>query len=169
MSHRIERIAAHVLTPPSFEVIANPVLSQKKLTLQDVEVFMKSWADAAAARDVKRIVALYDPEIGRLLGTLDEAATMKRTNPANIKDYFDHFLSNDVVKPVFPKFDPKDVIFIDEYCAVYNGYYVFELTKGGVTKHAFAKFSYIVRSTPAGVKIVTHNSGLTPTGIVVKK
>jgi hypothetical protein len=167
--NRIERIAGHVLTPASLEVLANPVLSQKKLTLQDVEDLIKSWVAAASARDVKRIVALYDPEIGRLLGTLDEAATMRRTNHTNIKDYFDHFLSNDVVKPNFPKFDPKDVIFIDEYCAVYNGYYVFELTKGGVTKHAFAKFSYIVRSTPAGVKIVTHNSGLTPTGIVVKK
>jgi hypothetical protein len=168
-SYRIERIAGHVLTPAANEVLANPVSAKKKLTLKDVEELIKSWVAAASGRDVKKIVALYDPEIGRLLGTLDEAATIHRSNPANIKDYFDHFLSNDVVKPMFPKFDAKDVIFLADDCATYNGYYVFELAKGGVTKHAFAKFSYIVRMTPAGVKIVTHNSGLTPTGIVVKK
>jgi hypothetical protein len=39
-----------------------------------------------------------------------------------------------------------------------------------VTKEVYAKFSYIVRKTPEhGVKIVTHNSGITPTGAVEKK
>jgi hypothetical protein len=45
-------------------------------------------------------------------------------------------------------------------------YYTFALTKAGVTKDVYAKFSYVFRMTHDGVKIVTHNSGITPKGAV---
>merc|ERR1712139_57800 len=72
-------------------------------------------------------------------------------------------------KPNFPKFDGADVIFLADDTASYSGYYVFALTKGRVTKDVYAKFTYILRKTPNGVKIVTHNSGVTPTGAVERK
>jgi hypothetical protein len=88
-----------------------------------------------------------------------------------IRDYFNHFLGdNERVVPIFPKFNAKDVQFIDDKTAVYSGYYTFELTPiGGATKIANAKFTYIVHRTPEyGVKLVLHNSGLTPAGVVMK-
>ena len=114
---------------------------------------------------------MYDPEMGRLLGTVDEAESPRRDSIEKIREYFNGFLGgNQAVKPSFPKFDKNDVFFLSDNTAVYSGYYKFALTKEGVTKDVYAKFSYIVRKTPEyGVKIVTHNSGITPTGAVVKK
>ena len=113
---------------------------------------------------------MYDPEMGRLLGTVDEAESPRRDSIEKIREYFNGFLGgNQAVKPSFPKFDKNDVFFLADNTAVYSGYYKFALTKEGVTKDVYAKFSYIVRKTPEyGVKIVTHNSGITPSGAVVK-
>merc|ERR1719420_1811529 len=88
-----------------------------------------------------------------------------------IRDYFTHFLGdNEKVVPMFPRFDGKDVQFIDDKTAAYSGYYTFELTPiGGETKTVNAKFSYIIhRTLQHGVQIVLHNSGLTPAGVVMK-
>ena len=111
---------------------------------------------------------MYDPEMGRLLGTVDEAGSPRRDTIPKIREYFEGFLGgHQAVKPMFPKFDKEDVFFLGEDTAVYSGYYKFALTKNDVTKDVYAKFSYIVRKTPEyGVKIVTHNSGITPTGAV---
>ena len=114
---------------------------------------------------------MYDPEMGRLLGTVDEAGSPRRDTIPKIREYFEGFLGgHQAVKPMFPKFDKEDVFFLGEDTAVYSGYYKFALTKEDKTKEVYAKFSYIVRKTPEyGVKIVTHNSGITPTGAVVQK
>merc|ERR1719161_1219240 len=119
-------------------------------------------------RDVNAIVELYDPEVGKLLGTVDDSSSPRRSSRALIRDYFNHFLGdNEKVVPIFPRFDAKDVQFIDDKTAVYSGYYTFELTpKGGSTKIANAKFSYIIHRTPEhGVQIVLHNSLLMPAGV----
>ena len=115
---------------------------------------------------------MYDPEMGRLLGTVDEAESPRRDSIEKIREYFNGFLGgNQAVKPSFPKFDKNDVFFLADNTAVYSGYYKFELTgQDDVTKEVYAKFSYIVRKTPEyGVKIVTHNSGITPKGVNIKK
>ena len=113
---------------------------------------------------------MYDPEMGRLLGTVDEAESPRRDSIEKIREYFNGFLGgNQAVEPSFPKFDKNDVFFLSDNTAVYSGYYKFALTKNDVTKDVYAKFSYIVRKTPEyGVKIVTHNSGITPSGAVVQ-
>ena len=111
---------------------------------------------------------MYDPEMGRLLGTVDEAGSPRRDTIHKIREYFEGFLGgHQAVKPMFPEFDESDVFMLSENTAVYSGYYKFALTKNGATKEVYAKFSYIVRKTNEyGVKIVTHNSGITPTGAV---
>ena len=136
-----------------------------------LEIVTARWAKNAEARDIDATVGMYDPEMGRLLGTVDEAESPRRDSIEKIREYFNGFLGgNQAVKPSFPKFDKNDVFFLSDNTAVYSGYYKFALTKEGVTKDVYAKFSYIVRKTPEyGVKIVTHNSGITPTGAVVKK
>ena len=77
------------------------------------------------------------------------------------------FGSFKVVLVRHPLFVLFQVFFLSDNTAVYSGYYKFALTKNDATKEVYAKFSYIVRKTPEyGVKIVTHNSGITPTGAV---
>ena len=113
---------------------------------------------------------MYDPEMGRLLGTVDEAGSPRRDTIHKIREYFEGFLGgHQAVEPMFPKFDKEDVFMLSDTTAVYSGYYKFALTKNDATKEVYAKFSYIVRKTPEyGVKIVTHNSGITPTGAVIE-
>merc|ERR1711988_1007236 len=125
---------------------------------------MGEWVAAAQNRDVDAIVSLYDAKVGKLLGTVDDSTSPRRSSRALIREYFNHFLGdNEKVVPLFPRFDPKDVQFIDDKTAVYSGYYTFELTPhGGETKIANAKFTYIIhRTLHAGVQLVLHNSGLT--------
>jgi hypothetical protein len=141
------------------------------LSLNDVRDIIQNWVAAAQNRDVDTIVSLYDAKIGRLLGTVDETSSPRRTNRDLIREYFNHFLGdNEKVVPIFPRFTERDVQFIDDKTAVYSGYYTFELTpKGGNTKIANAKFTYIIhRTMEDGVQLVLHNSGLTPAGVVMK-
>ena len=123
------------------------------------------------ARDIGQTVALYDEHVGRLLGTVDDASSPRRDSRELIRDYFDHFIGNhEKLVAHFPKFDAKDVQFIDDKTAVYSGYYTFELTPfGGETKLANAKFTFIIHRTLLdGVQFVLHNSGITPAGVVLK-
>merc|ERR1711907_367407 len=158
------------LTPEGV-VLEDGARSLDSLSLSDVRDIIENWIAAAQSRDVDAIVSLYDPKIGRLLGTVDESSSPRRTSRALIREYFNHFLGdNERVVPIFPKFNDRDVQFIDDKTAVYSGYYTFELTpKGGNTKIANAKFTYIVHRTPEnGVQLVLHNSGLTPAGVVLE-
>jgi len=147
-----------------------------RLTLGEVKSTVEAWAKAASNRDIDAIVRMHDVDIiqdhssSRVLGLTDEANSARRTTLPLIRDHFNSLLGgNDAVKPNFPKFDAADVIFLAEDTAAYSGYYNFELTKTGVTKEVFAKFTYILKKTPNGVKIVTHNSLITPKGAVPRK
>jgi len=132
---------------------------------------MQKWVAMAQKRDIDGIVELYDEQVGRLLGTVDDKSSPRRDTSELIREYFNHFLGdNEKVVPMFPRFDAKDVQFIDDKTAAYSGYYTFELTpKGGDTKIVNAKFTYIIHRTSKGdVKFVLHNSGITPAGVVMK-
>jgi hypothetical protein len=141
-----------------------------RLSPKDVQNIIQDWIAAAKNRDVDAIVSLYDAKFGRLLGTVDDSSSPRRSSRSLIREYFNHFLGdNERVEPIFPRFTERDVQFIDDKTAVYSGYYTFELTpKGGNTKIANAKFTYIVHRTQEGVQLVLHNSGLTPAGVVLK-
>jgi hypothetical protein len=158
------------LTPAG--VVVDDVAGEQdvNLSLKDVQNIIQDWIAAAKNRDVDAIVSLYDAKIGRLLGTVDESSSPRRSSRSLIREYFNHFLGdNERVVPIFPRFNERDVQFIDDKTAVYSGYYTFELTpKGGNTKIANAKFTYIVHRTQEGVQLVLHNSGLTPAGVVLK-
>jgi hypothetical protein len=148
-----------------------PAVDSDSLSLNDVRDIMQKWISFAQKRDIDNIVELYDAEVGRLLGTVDDKSSPRRDNRDLIRDYFNHFLGgNEKVVPIFPRFDAKDVQFIDDKTAVYSGYYTFELTPiGGNTKIVNAKFTYIIhRTLNDGVQFVLHNSGITPEGVVMK-
>lgn len=160
---------ASVLDPPFAEPVSEFVLSRaasRGLTYAEVEAAVEQWVASVRRLDVAATVAQYDPECGRLLGTLDTTDEGARTTRAAIRAYFEMFLAKDSVEPHFPAFDPADVTLLGEGFASYSGYYQFKIQKGEALTTANAKFTYIFRKTPAGVKIVTHNSGITPQGIV---
>jgi nitrate/nitrite transporter NarK len=143
--------------------------SVEEITPAHVKSAVVAWVRAARERDVEKMVSLYDPEIGRMMGFVDNSDAPRRNSSELIHEYFDHFLGDyDAVYPTFPAFDPRDVIFLDGLYAVYSGYYTFAMTKDGQTKDVHAKFTYIYRMTAQGVKIVTHNSGITQKGVVVR-
>merc|ERR1719313_360424 len=165
-----QRSAAPATTVQSFWTPQRKT-DPESLSYDDVRGIIEDWVAAAKSRDVEKIVSLYDQKVGRLLGTVDDSSSPRRTSRAMIKEYFNHFLGdNEKVEPIFPRFTERDVQFIDDKTAVYSGYYTCELTpKGGNTKIANAKFTYIVhRTKEAGVQLVLHNSGLTPAGVVMK-
>ena len=93
-----------------------------RLTLPAIQSAVAVWASTAASRDVDAMVELYDPAIGRLLGTVDTAEDVHRSNPSAIREYFKHFLGgHQAVEPSFPRFDAKDVIFLSMDTAIYSG------------------------------------------------
>lgn len=129
-----------------------------------------AWITAVEARDIDAVVALYDPDGGRLLGTLDDAQTPPRSNHARIRDYFEMFLANDAVEARFPaQVFEKDVQRMGPDHIAYHGYYSFRLEKDGQARIAHAKFTYLYRRTEDDrLLILAHNSGLTPHGIVLE-
>lgn len=157
--------------PAAVKNLWNPPADDGNLSLNDVRDIIQKWIAAVQSRDIDATVALYDEEMGRLLGTVDDAFSPRRDSRELIRDYFNHFIGNhEKLQANFPKFDAKDVQFIDDKTAVYSGYYSFELTPfGGETKLASAKFTFIIHRTLLdGVQFVLHNSGITPAGVVMK-
>merc|ERR1719181_2692530 len=108
---------------------------EDRLSLADIQSAVETWIRTASKRDVNAMVQLYDPELGRLLGTVDNAEDVHRSTPSAIREYFVHFLGgHEAVVPSFPTFNAKDVIFLSKDTAIYNGYYTFALTKNDAAK-----------------------------------
>ncbi len=164
----IRSVASRVALVPPVGFWANKMESEEQMSIgiEEIREARQQWIDAVRARDVERVVALYDPERGRLLGTLDTAATTDRNSPARIREYFEHFLANDAIEPRFPTEIPAGTVTaLGDDHAAYSGYYEFLLEKDGEKRVAHAKFTYIYGRGRDGLFIVTHNSGLTPEGI----
>ena len=162
--------------------------------VRGVEAAALAWSQAVSALSVPEVVGLYAPEDAVLLGTVDTADDGIRIGKDKIKAYFDGFLDKEKISPLFPAFDEADVLVLSPEAAIYNGYYTFELTPkagdakpsknrrgflrkllfwrsaaggGSGMKIAKAKFSFLYRRDDAGAwKIVTHNSGFTPEGLL---
>merc|ERR1711907_489936 len=127
------------------------------VTVQEVEAARDAWIAAVKKGSVDETVGCYDPDAGKLLGTVDLDGV--RTGKDKIMEYFVGFLETnyDTEVPNFPA------------TIAYSGYYPFDLGKGSTNKVANAKFTYIYRRGADGkLKILLHNSGFTPAGAVEK-
>ena len=135
----------------------------------DVLAVRDAWIEAVQARDIDATVALYDSERGILCGTVDEKEQGPRVGSDAIREYFVHFLANDEVVAEFPPDEKAKIVLLSEALALYTGYYVFQLTKDGKTQVVNAKFTYLYEKGRDGkLRIIHHNSGLTPEGITTK-
>lgn len=143
--------------------MANPV------SVAEVEKARDAWIAAVASGSVADTVACYHPDKGKLLGTVDLGDA--RTGKAKITEYHEKFVGgNDKVVPKFPTSIAEDELQqFGNGVVAYSGYYQFTLTKDGVDKEANAKFTYIwERGADGELKIILHNSGLTPAGVVTR-
>ena len=140
---------------------------ENNITIQDIINARDLWIAAVRKRDIEATITLYDRERGTLLGTVDKPENGIRTGAERIRDYFNHFLGgNDEVEPTFPKDAEANMQTFDNV-ATYSGYYTFRLVRGKRARIANAKFTFVYQKQPDGqVKILVHNSGLTPQGIV---
>jgi len=127
-----------------------------------------AWVNSVQQLDVDATTQLYDTENVRLLGTVDTEDNKLRNNHALIHEYFTHFLSNDKIVAKFPEVTEDNIIQLGPNHVIFSDYYTFELTKHGKTRMAKAKFSYVYRRKTGhqGLLIATHNSGITPEGII---
>ena len=62
-------------------------IERQTICLADVEAAIQEWTRNAAARDIDGTTALYDPSGGRLVGTVDEASSIRRNTPEAIREY----------------------------------------------------------------------------------
>ncbi len=161
------------ITPQGVTVIAKKKLAggappPPPISVDEVTAARDAWVQAVEARDVHATVSLYDTENVRLLGTVDTEDNKLRNNHHLIEEYFHHFLSNDMIKAKFPEVTEDNIIQLGPNHVIFSDYYTFELTKDGKTRMAKAKFSYVYRRKAGvqGLLIATHNSGITPEGII---
>ena len=132
-------------------------------------------------------VSLYDARHAQLLGTLDERRIDVRSSSDAIRDYFIAFLGGaDAIQPLFsdaperavaplltaspPPLPPSGALqqLGGGVCA-YSGYYCFAIRGRDGDRTACAKFTFVLRRDAAAggaLRIVLHNSGLTPRGII---
>merc|ERR1711907_221012 len=128
------------------------------VTVQEVEAARDAWIAAVKKGSVDETVGCYDPDAGKLLGTVDLDGV--RTGKDKIREYFVGFLATNA---------EGDIQQLGDGTVAYSGYYTFDLGKGSTNKVANAKFTYIYRRGADGkLKILLHNSGFTPAGAVEK-
>jgi len=160
------------ITPQGVTVIAKKKFGgappPPPITVAEVTAARDAWVQAVQNLDVDATTKLYDTDNVRLLGTVDTEDNKLRNNHALIHEYFVHFLSNDKIVAKFPEVTDDNIIQLGPNHVIFSDYYTFELTKDGKTRMAKAKFSYVYRRKAGhqGLLIATHNSGITPEGIV---
>jgi hypothetical protein len=160
------------ITPQGVTVIKkapiNGAAAPPPVSVAEVTAARDAWIAAVQALDVEATTKLYDTDNVRLLGTVDTEDNKLRNNHGLIHEYFEHFLSNDRIVAKFPDVTDDNIIQLGPNHVIYSDYYTFELTKDGKTRVAKAKFSYVYRRKTGhpGLLIATHNSGITPEGIV---
>ena len=142
-------------------------MSNDPVTTQEAQAARDAWKDAVESLDIERTVSLYDPERGRLLGTMDTGETTPRRSPERIRDYFESFLDKDALRATFRHpVTEANLQQLGPGHAAHSGYYEFALSKGGRTQVARATYTYVYgRAADGRLLILTHNSGLTPEGI----
>ena len=144
---------------------------QRESALLGARSAAAAWSAAVSRRSVDDVVAKYDPVEGKLLGTVDTSTEGVRTSTELIREYFNSFLAKESIAPVFPEFREEDVHVLSPTLALYSGYYAFKIKASAEekTKVANAKFSFLFQRSADDQdtwKILLHNSGFTPEGLV---
>lgn len=122
-------------------------------TLKLAEDLFLKWNKALATRDPKAVTACYwDDAV--LLPTVSNVA---RTNPAEIQDYFSHFLAK----------SPQGTVTERNLKIGCNkmtdaGHYVFRIAEGGKVQEVAARYTFVYENRNGVWKILHHHSSVLP-------
>ncbi len=120
------------------------------MSQQEIASLFDNWNQALQTRDPKQVAALYAQD-GILLPTVSNQV---RHNPAEIEDYFVHFLA----KGPAGKIDEANIrIFGD--LAINSGVYTFTFADGAVVQ---ARYTFVYRWNGEQWLIVEHHSSQMP-------
>lgn len=143
--------AAHNLpidtASPSESVVCQP--ATKKLA---EELFIK-WNDALQTGNAKAVAALY-AEDAVLLPTV---SNLPRTTPAEIEDYFNHFLEKKPYGIIKQRNIKKGCNKVTD-----AGIYDFEVTSNGKKEIVPARYTFVYEYRNNEWKIVHHHSSMMP-------
>ena len=118
-----------------------------------VEELFDAWNNALQTGDAKKVAAMY-AEDAVLLPTV---SNLPRTTPAEIEDYFEHFLQK---KPI-GKVDQRNVKF---GCNKITdaGIYTFRIIDAGKTEYVPARYTFVYENRDGEWLIAHHHSSLMP-------
>ena len=115
------------ITPQGVTVIAKKKYQgappPPPISVDEVSAARDAWIQAVEARDVHAVVALYDTENVRLLGTVDTEDNKLRNNHHLIEEYFHHFLSNDRLVAKFPEVTEDNIIQLGPNHVIFSDFF----------------------------------------------
>jgi uncharacterized protein (TIGR02246 family) len=113
------------------------------------------WNAALQTLDAKKVAALYCDPGGVLLPTVSNQV---RTTPAQITDYFDHFLE---LKPK-GTIDESYIRILGPDTAINSGIYTFQLVNNGKPQTVQARYTFVYQKMNGKWCIMDHHSSAMP-------
>lgn len=163
MKLKIPAIALFFALSAPFAQAAEPAphvyrsVAKQPVNAKDREIagLFDRWNNALKTGDAQSVTALYAPN-AVLQPTVSNQV---RSTPAEIKDYFDHFLP---MKPV-GQINYREIRQLGSNVAMDSGVYTFTLTEPtGKTKHVQARYTFVYEQIDGQWKILNHHSSAMP-------
>ncbi|WLG88078.1 SgcJ/EcaC family oxidoreductase [Pseudomonas cucumis] len=122
---------------------------------REIAALFDQWNSALKSGNVQSVVDLYAPN-----AVLQPTVSNKvRTTPAQIKDYFDHFMA---LKPV-GQINYREIRPLGANVAMDSGVYTFFLTEAnGKTRQVQARYTFVYEQVGGQWKILNHHSSAMP-------
>lgn len=139
-------------TPYVYTAVAKQPANVKD---REIAALFDRWNNALKTGNAQTVVDLYAPN-AVLQPTVSNQV---RTTPAQIKDYFDHFL---VLKPV-GQINYREIRHLGANSAMDSGVYTFTLTEAdGKTRQVQARYTFVYEKIGGQWKILNHHSSAMP-------
>ncbi len=132
-------------------------VAEQPANVKDREIagLFDRWNSALKTGNAQSVVDLYAPN-AVLQPTVSNQV---RTTPAQIKDYFDHFLA---LKPI-GQINYREIRQLGDNVAMDSGVYTFTLTEAtGKTRAVQARYTFVYEQVDGQWKILNHHSSAMP-------
>ncbi|MGH8426689.1 MAG: SgcJ/EcaC family oxidoreductase [Gammaproteobacteria bacterium] len=144
-------LLAVVTATPATALGKDSSMPSKALITQQFTI----WNAALQTLDAKKVAALYCDPGGVLLPTVSNQV---RTTPAQITDYFDHFLQ---LKPK-GTIDESYIRILGPDTAINSGIYTFDVTQNGKPGEVQARYTFVYQKMNGKWCIMDHHSSAMP-------
>ena len=131
--------------------------AQAPANVKDREIagLFDRWNSTLQTGNVQKVVDVYAP--GAVLQPT--VSNQVRTTPAQIKDYFEHFMA---LKPV-GQINYREIRQLGSNVAMDSGVYTFTLTEAdGKIRHVQARYTFVYEQVGGQWKILNHHSSAMP-------